>query len=99
MSFGAAVEVLGTPFTVTNAPLACAKASAGANVMPVPPEPDVPTAVIVTVCGFAPVGSTVSVPPATMPVMLATLMFVSPGFAAADSVVCVTLKLRVCHAR
>ena len=66
---------------------------------PVPPAPDVPTVVIVTVSGFAPVGSTVSVLPATMPVTLATLMFVSPAFAAADSVVCVIRKLRVCHAR
>ena len=54
MSFGAAVDVLATPFTVTIAPLACAKASAGVNVIPVPPAPAVPTVVIVTVSGLAP---------------------------------------------
>ena len=43
MSFGAAVDVLVTPFTVTIAPCACANASAGVNVTPVPPAPAVPT--------------------------------------------------------
>ena len=98
MSFGAAVEVLGIPFTVTKAPAAWAAVRAGVKVTPVPPAPAVPTLVMVTVCAAPPV-STVSVLPTTMPVTLATLIFVSPGFAAADSVVCVIRKLRVCHVR
>src|ERR1051326_1485286 len=72
MSFGAAVDVLKTPFTLTTAPCACAEARAGVNVMPVPAAPAVPTVVIVTVWGLAPAASTVSVFPATMPVTEAT---------------------------
>ena len=52
-----------TPFFTTVAPAACANARAGANVTPVPAEPDVPTIVIVTVSGFAPVESIVIVLP------------------------------------
>ena len=99
MSLGAAVDVLGTPFAVTNVPVSCAAASAGVVVTPVPVAPAVPTAVIVTVCGFVPVGSIVSVLPAVRPVTLATLMFVSPAAAGAASVVCVMRKLRVCQVR
>ena len=80
---------LGTPFFHTVAPEACAKARAGVNVTPVPPEPEVPTAVIVTVSGLAPLASIVSVPPATRLVTLASLTFVAPLAAAADSVVAV----------
>ena len=53
---------------------------------------------IVTVWAFAPV-STVRVLPTTMPVTLPTLMFVSPALAAAERVVCVIRKLRVCQVR
>ncbi len=49
----------------------------------------VPTVVIVTVSGFAPVESIVIVLPATRPVTLAILTFVAPAAAAADSVVVV----------
>ena len=51
-----------------------------------PPAPDVPTVGIVRVSAIAPM-SIVICWPGTKPVTLATLMFVSPGFAAADSVV------------
>ena len=46
--------MLGTPFFTTVAPDACANASAGEKLTPVPPAPEVPTVVIVTVSGFAP---------------------------------------------
>src|SRR5512133_776472 len=68
-----------TPFFTTVAPDACANARAGVNVTPVPAAPEVPTAVIVTVSGFAPVESIVSVLPTTSPVTLATLTFVAPA--------------------
>src|SRR6185295_14631145 len=70
-----------TPFLTTVAPEACAKASAGAKLTPVPPAPDVPTVVIVTVSGLAPVESIVSVPPT-----------VRPAAAAAESVVVVEAR-------
>src|SRR3954468_19888229 len=73
-----------TPFLTTVAPEACANASAGAKVTPVPVAPAVPTAVIVTVSGFVPVESIVSVPPMARPVTLATFTFVAPTGAAAD---------------
>lgn len=72
---------------MTAAPLACANASAGVNVIPVPVAPAVPTVVIVTVSGFAPAGSTVINWPAVKLVTLATLMLVAPDAAAAASVV------------
>src|SRR3954453_11253508 len=78
-----------TPFFTTVAPDACAKASAGAKVTPVPPAPCVPTTAIVTVSGFAPVESIVIVLPTTRPVTLASLTFVTPTAAAAESVVVV----------
>ena len=78
-----------TPFLTTVAPAACANASAGVNVTPVPVAPCVPTTVIVTVSGFAPVESIVIVLPATRPATLATFTFVAPTAAAADSVVVV----------
>ena len=80
-----------TPFFTTVAPDACANARAGVNVTPVPLAPAVPTTVIVTVSGFAPVESIVIVLPTTRPVTLATLTFVAPTAAAADSVVVVEL--------
>src|SRR5262249_51357018 len=81
-----------TPFFTTVAPDACAKASAGVNVTPVPPAPDVPTAVMVTVSGFKPVESIVSVLPMVRPVTLAIFTFVAPTAAAADSVVVVDAR-------
>ena len=99
MSFGAAVDVLATPFTVTNAPLRVRERERRRERDAGAAAPAVPTVVIVTVSGFDAGGSTVSVLPATMPVTLATLMFVSPAFAAAESVVCAVRKLRVCQAR
>jgi hypothetical protein len=81
----------GTLFFETVAPEACAKASAGVNVVTVPPEPFVPTVAIVTVSGFAPVVSIVSVWPGARPVTLARWTPVSPAAAAADSVVVVAL--------
>src|SRR3954471_24867380 len=78
-----------TPFFTTVAPDACANASAGVSVTPVPAAPDVPTVVIVTVSGFAPVESMVIVLPATRPVTLASFTFVAPAAAAAESVVVV----------
>src|SRR6188472_4361150 len=74
-----------TPFLTTVAPDACAKTSAGVKVTPVPVAPDVPTTVIVTVSGFAPVESIVSVPPTARPVTLASFTFVAPAAAAAES--------------
>ena len=78
-----------TPFFTTVAPDACANASAGVKVTPVPVAPEVPTAVIVTVSGFAPVESIVIVLPTTRPVTLASLTFVAPTAAAAERVVVV----------
>ena len=69
------------------APDACATASAGVNVTPLPVAPAVPTVVIVTVSGFAPVESIVIVLPTKRPATLATFTFVAPAAAAAASVV------------
>src|SRR5437763_15341851 len=76
------------PEAATAASAGCACARAGLIVSPVPPEPDVPTVAIVTV-SWPPLGSTSTsiASPATNPLTLVTLMFVSPGFAAAASVV------------
>jgi hypothetical protein len=78
-----------TPFFTTVAPCACANASAGANETPVPAAPDVPTVVIVTVSGLAPVESIVIVLPTTRPATLPAFTFVAPTAAAAERVVVV----------
>ena len=78
----------------TNSPVGCAYASGLASVMPVPPAPVVPTAVIRRTSRLAPV-PTMSVGPAfaslpsvaVNPLTLFTFMFVSPAAASAASVV------------
>src|SRR4051794_16239549 len=87
------------PVLRTAAPVACAAASAGVKLTPVPLAPDVPTDVTVTACPLAPESTRnvwptlklivpVPAPPArhTDPTF-ATLMLVSPAAAGAASVV------------
>ena len=80
-----AVSVTPVPRPSTAAPAAWAEVSAGVKVMPVP-GPGVPTFVTVT-DSVVPAVSIRIVSPAAIPVVDATLMFVSPAAAAANKVV------------
>ena len=81
----ARVVTLG-PALATAAPLAWAFESADVRVTPVPVAPDVPTVEIVRVSAAEPESIVIDWPGAML-LTLPTLMFVSPAFAAADSVV------------
>ena len=63
--------------------LTCALARAGVKSMPVPSDPAVPTAVMVTVSWFAGV-PTVSLSPTAKPFTLRTLILVAPALASAE---------------
>src|SRR4051812_33240104 len=84
-------EMLGVvSVTYAGRPLACALARGAAKSRPVPPDPTVPTAAIVT-CSASEVASTQIAWPTVKGVTLATLMLVAPAVAAAASVVPATL--------
>src|SRR5262245_22278013 len=76
--------------TYAGRPFACALASGAARSRPVPPEPAVPTFVIVT-CSASEVASSQIVWPTENGVVLVALTLVAPAVAAAASVVPATL--------
>ena len=80
--------------TYAGRPFACAFASGAARSRPVPREPAVPTAAIVT-CSASEVASSQIVWPTLNGVTLVTFTFVAPTAAAAASVVPATLPERV----
>ena len=81
----AGVKVMPAPRSCAGAPTACASVSGAARVTPVPPAPAVPTVWIVANSTLVPVSMRTTWP-AVRPNVKVTLMFVSPGLAAATSV-------------